>query len=74
MEAIGKKRGLNMDFFRKGSDPAPLIFRSSGTREAHLSFGHQTGEKHNFPKTTKMAILKIICLRKMPKSCQNPLF
>ena len=30
-----------MDFFRKGSDPPPLIFGSYGTREAHLSFGHQ---------------------------------
>ena len=36
-----KKSGLTMDFFRKGSDPPPLIFESYGTREAHLSFGHQ---------------------------------
>ena len=62
-----------MDFFRNGCDlpPRPLIFGSYGTREANLSFGHQKGEKHNFPK---MAILKIICLRKMPKSVQTPLF
>ena len=44
-----------MDFFRKGSDPPPLIFGSYGTREAHLIFGHQKGEKHKFPKTPKMA-------------------
>ena len=45
-----------MDFFRKGSDPPPLIFGSYGTRGAHLIFGHQKGEKQNFPKTPKMAI------------------
>ena len=62
-----------MDVFRKGSDP-PLLFGSYGTREAHLSFGHQKGEKHNLPKTPKMASFKIIGFRKMPKSVQNPLF
>ena len=59
-EAIGEKSGLTMDFFRKGSDPPPLIFVSYGTREAHLSFGHQKGEKHNFPKTPKIPMFKII--------------
>ena len=47
-----------MDFFRKGSDPLIFVY---GTREAHLSFGHQKGEKHNFPKTPKMAIFKKSC-------------
>ena len=51
-----KKSGLTMDFFHKGSDPPPLIFGSYGTRGAHLIFGHQKGEKRNFPKTLKMAI------------------
>ena len=36
-----KKSGLTMDFFRKGSDPPPLIFGSYGTRGAHLIFGHK---------------------------------
>ena len=45
-----------MDFFRKGSDPPPLIFGSYGTGGAHLIFGHQKGEKQNFPKTLKMTI------------------
>ena len=63
-----------MDFFRKGSDPPPLIFGSYGTGEAHLIFGRQKGEKHKFPKTPKMAIIKIILLRKVPKSVHNPLF
>ena len=56
-----------MDFFCKGSDPPPLFFGSYGTREAHLTFGHQKGEKHNFPKTPKMAIFKIFFLEKCPK-------
>ena len=55
-EAI-KKSGLVMEFFGKGSDPPlPAIFGRYGTQQAHLIFGHQKGEKQNFPKTLKMAL------------------
>ena len=30
-----EKNGLTMDFFRKGSDPPPLILGSSGTDREH---------------------------------------
>ena len=42
-----------MDFFSKGSDPPPFFFGSFGTREAHLSFGLQKGEKTLLPKNTQ---------------------
>ena len=61
-----KKSRLVMVFFRKGSDPPPLIFGSYGTREAHFNFGHKNGEKQNFPKTPKMAIFNINFLGKVP--------
>ena len=63
-----------MEFFRKGSDPPPLIFGSYGTHEAQFNFGHKKGEKLNFPKTPKMAIFNINLLGKVPKSTHNPLF
>ena len=56
-----------MEFFRKGSDPPLPIFGSYGTHEAYLIFGHQKGEKLNFPKTLKMAIFKINFLEKCLK-------
>ena len=41
-----------MEFFRKGSDPPPLIFGSYAILGAHLIFGDQKGEK-KLPKNTK---------------------
>ena len=54
-----------MEFFRKGSDPPPLIFGIYGTHEALWIFGNQKGEKQNFFKTPKMAIFKINFLGKV---------
>ena len=66
-EAIQKKSGLVMDSSVRGLTPSSLIFGSYGTHEAHLFFGHQKGEKLNFPKTSKMAIFRINFLEKVPK-------
>ena len=38
------------------TDHLGLVFRSYGTRGAHLIFGHQKGKKQNFPNTPQMAI------------------
>ena len=73
-EAIKKKSGLTMDFFRKGSDPPPLIFGSYGTRGAQFDVGHKKGKKLNFPKTPKMAIFNINILENVPERTHNPLF
>ena len=39
-----EKRGLVMEFFRKGFDPPPLIFGSYGTGGAQFNFGHKKGK------------------------------
>ena len=65
-----------MELFCKGSNPPPPspIFRSYGTREAHLIFGHKKEKKQNFQKTPKMVVFKMNFLGKVPKSGHNPLF
>ena len=42
-----------MEFFRKGSDPPPLIIGSYGTHEAHFIFGHQKGKNESSQKHPK---------------------
>ena len=46
-----------MDFFRKGSDPPPLLFSEVMEPMGHIWFlVTKKGRKKNFPKTLKMAI------------------